>query len=185
MAVVPRLMTADELLRMPDDGMRHELVKGELRTMPPGGDEHGLIAGTIHGTLYPHVRDRKLGRTYIADTGFRLTSDPDTVRAPDVAFVRRERVEATGRLTGFRDGAPDLVVEVISPTDLYTDVDEKVAEYLEHGARLVFVVNPRRRTVARHRPNEPVVTLTVDDVLDGEDVVPGWSLPVRELFEDA
>jgi Uma2 family endonuclease len=185
MVVVPGRMTADELLRLPDDGMRHELVRGELRTMPPGGDEHGSLSATLHGSLFPHVRAQNLGRTYIADTGFRLASDPDTVRAPDVAFVRRERVEATGPLTGFRDGAPDLVVEVISPTDLYTEVEEKVAEYLDHGARMVFVVNPRRRTVARHRPGEPVRTLTVDDVLDGEDVVPGWSLPVRELFEDA
>ena len=184
MAVEPKLMTADELLRLPDDGQRHELVRGELRTMPPGGDEHGSIAGTFHVSLGPYVRAHKLGRTYIADTGYRLTTDPDTVRAPDVAFVRRERVESTGRLRGYREGSPDLVVEVISPDDLYTEVDEKVAEYLEHGARLVFVVNPRRRTVARHRPGEPVCTLTEHDVLDGEDVVPGWSLPVRDLFEE-
>lgn len=185
MTVEPKLMTADELLRLPDDGMRHELVQGELRTMPPGGDEHGEIAGTFHSSLGPYVRAQNLGRTYIADTGYHLAKDPDTVRAPDVAFVRRERVEATGRLRGFREGAPDLVVEVISPNDLYTEVDQKVAEYLAHGARLVFVINPRRRTVARHRPGEPVRTLTEDDALDGEDVVPGWTLSVRELFEDS
>ncbi len=178
-----RLMTAEELLRLPDDGQRHELVRGELRTMPPGGDEHGDLASTFHFSLTAHVRAHRLGRTYSADTGYLLTRDPDTVHAPDVAFVRRERVEATGRLRGFREGAPDLVVEVISPNDLYTEVDEKVAEYLAHGARLVFVVNPRRRTVARHRPGEPVLILTEDDVLDGGDVVPGWRLPVRALFE--
>ena len=165
--------------------MRNEMVRGELHTMPPGGDEHGDLAGAFHISLSSYVRAHHLGRTYIADTGYQLAKDPDTVRAPDVAFVRRERVEATGRLRGFRDGAPDLVVEVISPNDLYTEVDEKVAEYLEHGAQLVFVVNPRRRTVARHRPGEPVRVLTEDDVLDGEDVVPGWTLAVRELFEDA
>jgi len=185
MAVEPKLMTADELLRLPDDGKRHELVRGELRTMPPSGDEHGELAGTFQSSLGPYVRAHRLGRTYIADAGYLLTTDPDTVRAPDVAFVRRERVEATGRLRGFRPGAPDLVVEVISPNDLYTEVDEKVAEYLEHGARLVFVVNPRRRTVAEHRPGEPVRVLTVEDTLDGHDVVPGWSLPVRDLFEEA
>ena len=184
MAVEPRRMTADELLRLPDDGLRHELVRGELRTMAPSGGEHGSIASTFHLSLGPYVRLHNLGRTYIADTGYRLTSDPDTVRAPDVAFVRRERVEAAGPLRGYWAGAPDLAVEVISPNDLYTEVDEKVAEYLEHGARLVFVVNPRRRTVARHRPGEPVLILTEDDVLDGEDVVPGWTLPVRDLFED-
>ena len=106
------------------------------------------------------------------------------MRAPDVAFVRRERVLAAGRVDAFWRGAPDLAVEVISPNDLYTEVDEKVAEYLEHGARLVFVVNPRRRTVAEHRPGEPVRVLTVEDTLDGHDVVPGWSLAVRDLFEE-
>lgn len=185
MTVEPKLMTADELLRLPDDGMRHELVRGELSTMPPGGDEHGDLASTFHFSLTAHVRAQRLGRTYVADTGYLLTRDPDTVRAPDVAFVRRDRVDATGRLRGFREGAPDLVVEVISPNDLYTEVDEKVAEYLEHGAQLVFVVNPRRRTVTRHRPGEPVRVLTEDDVLDGDDVVPGWTLAVRELFEDS
>jgi len=119
------------------------------------------------------------------DVGFRLATDPDTVRAPDVAFVRRERVLAAGRVTGYWSGAPDLVVEVISPNDLYTEVEEKVAECLEHGARLVFVLNPRRRTVAVHRPDRPLRTLTVDDTLDGEDVVPGWTLPVRALFGEA
>jgi Uma2 family endonuclease len=181
-AVEPRLMTADQLLRLPDDGQRHELVRGELRAMPPAGDEHGSIASDLHASLAPYVRAHDLGRTYIAETGFRLTTDPDTVRAPDVAFVRRERVEATGRLSGYRPGAPDLVVEVISPNDRYTEVDEKVAEWLEHGARLVFVVNPRRRTVAAHRPGQPVRVLGEGDTLDGEDVVPGWTLAVRDLF---
>jgi Uma2 family endonuclease len=99
-----------------------------------------------------------------------------------VAFVTRERVEAAGRVTGYWQGAPDLVVEVISPNDLYTEVDEKIAEWLEHGVRLLFVVNPRRRTVAVHQPGQPVRVLTGDDVLDGADVVPGWTLPLRELF---
>lgn len=185
MTVEPRLMTADQLPGLPDDGQSYELVRGKLRTMPPGGDEHGAIAGTFHLSLGPYVRAHDLGRTYIADTGYRLTADPDTVRAPDVAFVRRERVEASGRLRGYRSGAPDLVVEVISPNDLYTEVDEKVAAWLEHGAQLVFLVNPRRRAVARHRPGEAVRILTEADVLDGEDVVPGWTLAVRDLFEDA
>jgi len=104
------------------------------------------------------------------------------VRAADVAFVRRERLEGVGRVRGYWDGAPDLAVEVISPNDLYTEVDEKVAEWLEYGTRLVFVVNPRRRTVAVHRPGQPVRILSENDLLDGEDVVPGWTLPTRDLF---
>jgi len=107
------------------------------------------------------------------------------VRAPDVAFVRRERVLAAGRVDAFWRGAPDLAVEVISPNDLYTEVEDKVAEWLEHGARMVVVVNPRRRTVAVHRPNRPLRVLAIDDTLDGEDVVPGWSLPLRTLFRES
>ena len=182
MAVEPRLMTAAELERLPRDGQRHELVRGELRTMPPAGFEHGDLSQTFGLSLGLYVRTHQLGKVVAGDVGFRLTVDPDTVRAPDVAFVTRERVEAAGRVPGYWPGAPDLVVEVISPNDLYTEVDEKIAEWLEHGTRLVFIVNPRRQTVAVHRPGQPVRVLGLDDVLDGEDVVPGWALPVRELF---
>lgn len=181
MAVEPGLMTAEELLHLPDNGLRHELIRGELRTMNPPGFEHGELAGTFHLSLGHHVRVHQLG-TVVLESGFQLKTSPDTVRAPDVAFVGRERLEGLGRVRGYFEGAPDLAVEVISPNDLYTEVDEEVAEWLEHGARLVFVVNPRRRAVAVHRPGQPVRILGLDHVLDGEDVVPGWTLPVRDLF---
>ena len=181
MAVEPKLMTAEELLRLPDDNLRHELVRGELRTMSPPGFEHGGVTVDITVSLELHVRAHGLGRV-VGEVGFRLTTDPDTVRAPDVAFVRRDRLP-NSPVRGYWPGAPDLIVEVISPNDLYTEVDEKVAEWLEHGTPLVFVVNPRRRTVAVHRPRQPVRILGLDDVLDGEDVVPGWTLPVRDLFD--
>ena len=184
MAVGPKLMTADELLRLPDDGLRHELVRGELRTMAPVGSEHGGVTAILVSSLGPHVLTHQLGRVLTGEPGFRLTVNPDTVRAPDVAFVRPERLAELGRVRGYFPGAPDLVVEVISPNDLYTEVEDKVAEWLEHGARLVFVVNPRRRTVAVHRPDRPLRVLTIDDTLDGEDVVPGWKLPLRELFAE-
>ena len=96
--------------------------------------------------------------------------------------TRAERVAAAGRVTGYWRGAPDLAVEVISPNDLYTEVDEKIAEWLAHGTQMVLVVNPRRRVVVVHRPDAPPRTLTEQDVLSGEDVLPGWSLPVRDLF---
>jgi len=184
MTIDSKLMTADELLNLPDDGMQHELVQGELRTMPPGGLDHGDRSSVFDGSLGLYVRTRKLGRVYTNEPGFRLTTDPDTVRAPDVAFIRSERLRETGVPRGYFHGAPDLAVEVISPNDLYTEVDEKVAEWLEHGTRLVFVVNPRRRTVAVHRPGQPIRTLGMDDTLSGEDVVPGWSLAVRDLFDE-
>ena len=137
----------------------------------------------IDGSLGPYVRVHGLGRVLAGDPGFLLTADPDTVRAPDVAFIRRERMPAGLSRRGYFPGAPDLAVEVISPNDLYTEVDEKVAEWLEHGTRMVLVVNPRRKSVAMHRPGRDVRMLGVEDTLDGEDVVPGWTLAVRDLFD--
>lgn len=183
MAITPKLMTADELFDLPDDGMRHELVRGELRTMPPGGGEHGDESSVFDGSLGMYVRAQKLGRVYTNETGFILMTDPDTVRAPDVAFLRRERLPEGRSPRGYIRGAPDLAVEVISPNDRYTDVAEKIAEWLEHGVRMVVVVDPRRKTVDVHRPGQATRTLGLDDVLDGDDVVPGWSLAVRDLFD--
>jgi len=183
MTIGQGLKTADDLLRLPDDGLRHELVRGELRTIAPAGWEHGDESAEITVSLGTFVLARRLGRVVTGDTGFQLATSPDTVRAPDVAFVRSERAPARGTMRGYFPGAPDLAVEVISPNDLYTEVDEKVAEWLEHGTLLVFVVNPRRKTVAVHRPGQPVRILGPEDTLNGEDVVPGWSLAVRDLFE--
>jgi Uma2 family endonuclease len=183
MAITPKLMTADELADLPDDGMRHELVRGELRTMPPPGFPHGRLADDVGDSLRGHVKAQQLGRVFTSEIGYLLTSDPETVRVPDVAFLSRARLQEAGDVPGFFPGSPDLVVEVISPNDRYGDVDQKIAESLEHGARLVFEVNPRRKTVDVHRPGQPIRVLSVNDVLDGEDVVPGWSMAVRDLFE--
>ena len=185
MVAGPKLMTAEELLRLPSDGRRYELVRGELRTLPPTGFEHGGATSRFDRSLGHYVQAHQLGEVVTGEPGFILATDPDTLRAPDVAFVRRERLIEVGPVRGYWPGAPDLVVEVISPNDLYTEVDEKVAEWLEHGTRLVFVVNPRRRSVAAHRPGQPVRVFGPDDVLDGEDVVPGWTLSVRDLFGQA
>lgn len=182
MATTRKLMTAEELWRLPDDNMRHELIAGELRAMSPGGEEHGGIAALFVVSLGQYVIANGLGRVLTNEPGFLLTTDPDTVRAPDVAFIRQERIDATGLSKGYRRGAPDLAVEVVSPNDLYTEVAEKVDAWLAHGTRMVVVVDPRRRTVAVHRPATPVRHLTADDVLDGEDVVPGWTMPVKDLF---
>jgi Uma2 family endonuclease len=182
MATGNRLMTADELWRLPDDGQRHELIGGELRTMPPSGWEHGWVVVRVTRPLAEYVDANKLGVVCGAETGFILASEPDTVRAADVAFVRRERVLAAGDVKGYWPGAPDLAVEVVSPHDRYTEVDAKVAAWLAHGTRLVLVVNPRRRVVVVHRPRRAVRELTERDVLDGEDLLPGWKLPVREIF---
>jgi Uma2 family endonuclease len=184
MAITPRLMTADELFDLPDDGMRHELVRGELRTMPPTGLGHGEEESILDGSLGPYVRSRKLGRVFVGEPGFILAVNPDTVRAPDVAFITHERLAPTGVPTGYFRGVPDLAVEVVSPNDRYTDVAEKIAEWLEHGVRMVVVVDPRRKAVDVHRPGQPTRTLGMNDTLDGQDVVPGWSLAVRDLFDE-
>ena len=183
MTVEQGLMTADDLLRLPDDGMRHELVRGELHTMAPPGFHHGRLGSRLGRSLSRYVEDQQLGEVITLETGYLLATSPDLVRVPDLAFIAQARIHEIGDYVGYFPGAPDLVVEVISPNDLYTEVDEKVAEWLEHGTKLVFVVNPRRRTVAVHRADGSVRILTVADTLDGEDVVPGWTLAVRDIFE--
>ena len=177
-------VTAEELLRMPEDGFRYELVGGELRKMAPAGSEHGYLALRIASRLERHVDASDLGRTYTAETGFKVASDPDTVRAPDAAFVGRERVEAAGRVAGFWPGAPDLAVEVVSPADTHAQVVEKAVFWLEAGCRMVLVVDPERRSVTVYRSREDIRILTAEagDVVDGADVVPDWKLPVAEIF---
>ena len=176
------LITAEQLLEMPDNNMRRELVRGEIREMAPAGDEHGEIAMTVGYFLSHHVRARRLGRTYTAETGFIIARDPDTVRAPDAAFVRQEVIDATGRLRGFRPGAPDLAIEVISPGDSYTEVKGKVMEWLEAGCRMVVTIDPRQRTVTVYRSRNDITILTEEDTLLGGDVVEGWEVPVADLF---
>ena len=182
MTTTTRPMTAEEILLLPDDGYRYELVRGDLKQMSPSGNYHGRLASNVNVPLGSYVRANDLGQTYVADTGYLISSD--TVRAPDVAFISRERLEKIGETDGYWPGAPDLVVEVISPNDRYTEVEEKVAEWLGAGARMVIVVNPRRRSVRVHRSLSDVIDLTQGDVIDGADVVPGWTLPLSEIFED-
>ena len=182
MSTATALLTADDLWRLSKDGNRHELVKGELRTMPPAGFEHGVIGINLALPLGQHVKSNQLGVVVNSDTGFVITTNPDTVRAPDVGFVRQERIQATGIPKKYWPGAPDLVVEVVSPNDTVFAVDDKVQEWLDAGAGLVWVVNPRRRTVTVHRPGAAPVILTTADTLDGLQVVPGFTLPVADIF---
>ena len=122
-----------------------------------------------------------LGKVYAAETGFKLASDPDTVRAPDVAFVSRKRIDEVGDVEGYWPGA-DFVVEVLSPNDIYTEVEDKVTDWLDAGTRMVVVVNPHKRTVTVYRSLTDITILTENDRLDGRDVVSDWTVPVQALF---
>jgi Uma2 family endonuclease len=182
MSTATELLTADDLLRQPHDGYRYELVKGELIKMPPAGNIHGKRAMRLGWRLARHVEANDLGVVFAAETGFRLATDPDTVRAPDVAFVTRARIEEMGEFEGFWPGAPDLAVEVISPGDSYTEVEEKIEEFLNGGARAVWVVDPRRRTITVYRSSVDITILAENDILDGGDIIPGFICHVAEVF---
>lgn len=182
MTTETKLVTAEQLLDMPDDGYRYELVRGKLIKMAPAGAEHGGIAAVVLGSLHNQVRANGLGKVYAAETGFLIGTDPDHVRAPDVAFVRQDRIDAAGEVLSYFPGAPDLAVEVISPNDRCTDVEEKVADWLAAGTDMVVLVNPRNHTVTLRQPDWPPVILTEQDTLDGGKVVPGWQMLVGEIF---
>lgn len=169
-------MTADELHALPN-GKRYELVRGELRTMSPTDFPHGEAAAAVAASLFGHVRQRRLGKVYI-NTGFWIGQDPDTVRGPDIAFVRTERVVKS---EAFYDGPPDLAIEIVSSSDTYMDFEEKLDDLLRGGTRAVVVVDPARQRVRIHRVSEIV---DVTEAIAVDDVVPGWSLPMSEIFED-
>jgi Uma2 family endonuclease len=180
--VASRLVTADELLRLPDDDLRRELVRGEVRVMTPAGRPRGVVALRIGSRLERHVEAHALGEAYAAETGFRIATDPDTVLAPDASYVSRVRLEQMEQSEGYISGAPDLAVEVVSPRDSFTDVEDKVSRWLDAGCQIVVVVNPRNRFTWVYRSGSEPVRLTENDVLDVSDVVPGWTLPLREVF---
>jgi Uma2 family endonuclease len=166
-----------------DDGTRYELSRGRLIPVSPSSPRSNEIAIEVARRLGNHVREHKLGRFGGSEGGFLLASDPDTVRAPDVWFVRADRVPGGRMPEKFFVGAPDLVVEVLSPTDRPGDIWRRVGEHLEAGARLVWVLDPNTTSAAVFPPDGWPILLGPDDVLDGGDVVPGFRLPLREVFD--
>ncbi len=182
MSATVQTMTADELFMMPEDGFRYDLVKGELRKMSPAGSEHGAIIARLTIALGHFIEANDLGAVFGAETGFKLASNPDTVLAPDLAFVCNERIPPTGIPVAYWPGAPDLAVEVVSPGNTRREMDEKISEYLAAGVRLIWIVTPKQRTVTVHRPGQEAQTLAESDVLDGQDVVPGFQYSIAKLF---
>lgn len=175
-----RLVTADELERMPEDDYRYELVRGRLIRMSPAAPRHGNITVIVAARLWQHVRAADLGQVW-TEVGFRLASHPDTVRAPDVAFVRTDRLPANDA-RGFYRGAPDLAVEVLSPDDTSADIRETIADYLDAGTPVVVVIDPGNRRATIHGSGAAVRILTAAEALDLDAVVAGFKLPLSEVF---
>jgi Uma2 family endonuclease len=180
------LITADELAQMPDDNsVQIELDEGELITMPLAGADHGYRGAEIAAILGNYVKEHKLGRVYGADTGFRLRDD--TVRAPDVAFVRAERVSKVhgpgphGK--AFANGAPDLAVEIFSPSDSVPQLMRKVKQHLAAGCHTVWVVYPERQEIHVFESSGADRLLHIGDRIEAPELLPGFSVPVAEFFE--
>jgi Uma2 family endonuclease len=177
-----RVWTDEEIMALPKDGNRYELVDGELTTSPAGA-RHGDINVLLASRLAVFVNERKSGRVLDSSTGFRMTRG--NIRCPDVSFVSRERIIALGALPrGFFEGAPDLAIEVLSPSDTMDSLRTRLVDYFESGCRLAWVVNPDEKSALVYRSPQPERLLKGTDSLDGEDVVPGFSLSLSELLEE-
>jgi Uma2 family endonuclease len=176
----PSLMTADELLQVNIPGKQVELVRGALIVREPPGFQHGAIVLRLGAVLLQHVDAHDLGLVVVGDPGFKLATDPDTVRGPDIAFIRRERVPHPTPV-GFAAFPPDLVIEIRSPSDRPGDILGKVGDWLSAGTRLVWVIDPAHRVAHVYRQDETQTTIGPDEALDGEDVLPGFSCALNVL----
>lgn len=177
------LMTAEELMELPHgEGFRYELINGELEKTMSAGSPHGRITMRLAGPLSEHIWTHGLGEVFAAETGFQLTFGPDTVLAPDISFVAKERLEQIGEKEGFWPGAPDLVVEVLSPSDRASKVDKKTLRWLSYGAKQVWIVNPKNRSVTVYRSHEDTTTFSGSDDLEAQDLLPGFRLSLDRIF---
>jgi Uma2 family endonuclease len=174
-----RPVTAEDLLALGEG--RRELIAGRVVEMTPAGAGHGAVGMTIGAAVLAHAQRTAAGVVFAADTGFRLARDPDTVRAPDVAFVAAPRLLGVD-LRRYFPGAPDLAVEIVSPGDSFRDVEAKARQWIEHGARLVWVVEPEDRVAFVYRPGRPREDVPPAGALSGDDVLPGLSIPLSECF---
>lgn len=181
-----RLMTADELLMMPrgenGNDYRYELIRGELKKMSPTKPMHGIVTARLTIAVGQHVETEDVGEMFGAETGFVVEQNPDTVIGADVAFVSHERLSTIENIEKFVPFAPDLAVEVLSPSNTVDEIDEKIALYFAAGARLVWVANPKRRTFSVYRSSRDVQILTDADTLNGGDVLPGFTYDLAKLF---
>jgi Uma2 family endonuclease len=183
MATAEALMTAEEFGRMPDDGRRTELVRGRIVELPPTNFLHGLICCAISFSLRAWVGERHLGRVVTNDSGIVTRRDPDTLRGADVAYYSYARLPQDSTPKQYPDVAPELVVEVRSPSDRWRDIHAKVAEYLNLGVLVVCVIDPEPKSIHLYYPDQPNRTLGPDDELTFPDCLPDFRVVVRSLFE--
>jgi len=176
----PDLSAVDELLRFRDPGKTAELVRGVLVVREPPSTSHGARAARLARRLGNFAEEHGIGEVFAQDTGFKIQGDPDTVRAPDVAFVARDHL---GRIpeAGYAELAPDLVAEILSPADRPGEVLEKVGQWLSAGVRVVWVLDPQRRHARVYRADGTLSLVAANEELDGEDVLPGFRTPLGEL----
>ena len=181
-SVSPRIVTAKELFELPSNGFRYELINGSLHMMSPAGGRHGRLASRIALQLGNHIEVNGLGVVLAAKTGFRISVDPDTVIAADVAYVERSRYVAVENETGYLPLAPDLAVAVISPSDRFSQVESKALTWLAAGCRLVLIVDPETETVHAYRSREQIQIFETHETIDCSDAVPDWKLNIAKIF---
>jgi Uma2 family endonuclease len=181
-AIADRLVTAEELYEHPEWG-RCELHSGRVKFMSPAGAEHGSIAIKIALRLGAFIEKHGLGELFAAETGFFVTRNPDTVAAPDVMFLSKGRIPAGGIPKQYLPIAPDLAVEVVSPFDRFSELTEKAESYIRAGVKLVWIVDPQTRRAHVYRPGKAMQTLTTDQSLSGEEVLPGFELALNEILK--
>ncbi len=178
-----KIWTDEQFMALPEDGNLYELVDGELVVLAYSGLEHGYLASFLGSFLTTFVRTYKLGVTCDSSTAFKMKTGNN--RSPDIAFIAKERLQGLKRLPkGFFEGAPDLAVEIISPNNTFEEIHNKLVEYFENGTRLVWVILPDEDCVLVYHKPKPSKLLQLEDSLDGEDVVPNFSLPLMELFQE-
>ena len=182
MTTAKKLLTADDLLAMPDDGKRYELIRGVLIELPLTSHEHGMVAARFGRRMGNFAEEHDLGHGVAADTGVNVERNPDTVRAPDYGFISYERMAEPPPPRGYADVIPDLVLEVVSPNDRQPDIDAKTQMWLEAGVRLVLVAYPETREVHAHHDDGSVVRYGMGDTVVGDPVLPGFTCPVADIF---
>ena len=169
------------LERVPRDGRRRELIRGELIEMSPVNPRHGRVVGRLGARVVDHAFDHDLGEVYVGDTGWQLEGDKDTVLAPDIAFVRKARLDQVSEV-GFSKTYPDLAIEVLSPSNTAAEMVLKLKVYLSCGVSAVWIVEPQSQVAEIHRKDLPVIRLGLDDALEDPELLPGFSLTLRDLF---